>query len=80
MCLSHTLAGFSLPSSGKLTNLLQAMCNVCAYKLGMLLLTTPQMGHISGSPFTDPFYFLPQISILLAQVSLHSHRTCLKDA
>lgn len=65
MCaFSHT--GFSLPSFGKLTDLLQAMCNVRAHSLGMLLLTTLHMGHISKISFPDPFYFLPQISIPLA--------------
>lgn len=62
MCaFSHT--GFSLPSFGKLTDLLQAMCNVCAHSLGMLLLTTLRMVHISKISFPYPFYFLPQISI-----------------
>lgn len=53
---------FSLLSSGKLTNSLQAMCNVCANSVGMLLLTTLHMGHISKISFPDPFYLLPQIS------------------
>lgn len=47
-----TLTQVSLPSPGKLTNLLHAMCNVCAHKLGMLLLTTLQMGHISRTSFS----------------------------
>lgn len=56
MCLL-TLTQVSLPSSGKLTDLLQAMCNVCAHNLGTLLLTTLPLGHISRISFPGLIYF-----------------------